>query len=72
MVIPSHSKNVEVVKKTQYIKGKNPNFLAFLRSGWFFPYMIININYVIKIVCLTPLYGVTKLVLAPWDLLGAF
>ena len=28
MVIPNHSKKLEVVKKTQYVKGKHPNFFC--------------------------------------------
>ena len=38
MVIPSHAKKLEVIKKTQYVKGENPKFLASLGPGWFFPH----------------------------------
>ena len=31
-----------MVKRTQYVKGKIPNFLAFSLPGWFHPY-ILNI-----------------------------
>ena len=31
-------RKLEVVKKTQNVKGNNPNSLAFPHPAWFFPY----------------------------------
>ena len=39
MLVPSQARKLEVVKKTQYIKGKSPKFLAFPCLAWFFPYI---------------------------------
>ena len=39
MVIPSQARKVEVIKKTQYVKGKiKQTNIAFPCPAWFFPY----------------------------------
>ena len=41
MTISSKAKNIEVVKRTQCVKGKIPNLLAFSIPAWFHPYIVL-------------------------------
>ena len=39
MVISGQLRKLEGVKKTQYVKGKNPKMLAFSCPAWILPYV---------------------------------
>jgi hypothetical protein len=45
MTISSKAKNIKVVKRTQYEKGKIPNFVAFSLPGCFHPYIEISMKF---------------------------
>ena len=40
-----HRSTNKMVKKTQSMEGKNPNFLAFLHPDWFLPYILNQFKY---------------------------